>query len=61
MFWSFFKTNGTGSLVPAQGKRNSAKYVEILQCKIRPLLRTFDKSFCPLSQLKSAQNFHIEN
>ncbi|GFU62266.1 uncharacterized protein TNCV_4859771 [Trichonephila clavipes] len=44
-FWSFFTTNGGGSLVPFKGIMNYVKYIEILCSRIVPSMETFDGAF----------------
>lgn len=65
MFWGFFTTNGTGSLVPITGMMNSVKYIEILRSRIVPFMETFDGTFqhdlAPCHNSKLVQTFMREN
>lgn len=65
MFWGFFTTNGTGSLVPIKGMMNSVKYIEILRHRIVPFMETFDGTFqhdlAPCHNSKLVQAFTREN
>lgn len=65
MFWGFFTTNGTGSLVPVQGMMNSTKYIEILRHRIVPFMQTFSGTFqhdlAPCHNSKLVKTFILEN
>ena len=65
MFWGFFTSNGTGSLVSLKGMMNSVKYIEILCNKIVPFMKTFDGAFqhdlAPWHSSKLVQTFMRKN
>ncbi|GFW44381.1 hypothetical protein TNCV_1748101 [Trichonephila clavipes] len=41
MFWGYFTSGGTGSLVPVEGTMNSKQYTSTIKSKIVPMMQMF--------------------